>query len=296
MVSSSLLSMSTGMLVSGFLDWELSVDRTGSKAAEHREEQTKQIDLSTSTKMSEVLRDKKNLGLGRTPEQQEMSLQVNPCLAPSDSNTKCGHNMIQQPEIRPSMSGPGATPLTRMAESLSQILRFIDKENQNRSSDQGEPCCVLYDADCVQAKLFRFLEECMAFQKAGKNMEVTLGYHYTNQMYLSTIREHGLLTRAERRHRRIRVQDNGSSFGDGIYTVSTVNNSVDSLEVEKLTVSPCAEFRVRIRLRFVDFALIWTLVFSCYDSLETQRKAASPRTDLTHDLILRILTQIALTR
>ena len=73
MVSSSLLSMSTGMLVSGFLDWELSVDRTGSKAAEHREEQTKQIDLSTSTKMSEVLRDKKNLGLGRTPEQQEMS-------------------------------------------------------------------------------------------------------------------------------------------------------------------------------------------------------------------------------
>jgi hypothetical protein len=57
------------------------------------------------------------------------------------------------------------------------------------------------------------------FRQAGKCTLVNLGFHYTQQAYLSRIRTNGLLTKADREARNITTKKcNGSHHGDGIYT------------------------------------------------------------------------------
>ena len=48
--------------------------------------------------------------------------------------------------------------------------------------------------------------------------QADIGYHYTQPTCLNSIRENGLLSKAERDAKSVNVHHNGSSLGDGIYT------------------------------------------------------------------------------
>jgi len=90
------------------------------------------------------------------------------------------------------------------------------------STAPGRKSAVHLNPDtAIQQKLLSFLEECECIcLDPTKELDISLGYHYTNPEYWSCIQKYGLLTRRERHARSICVRDNGATHGDGIYTSS----------------------------------------------------------------------------
>lgn len=58
------------------------------------------------------------------------------------------------------------------------------------------------------------------FVSGGANGYIDTGYHYTDLRNLSNIRNHGLMTAAERQSSSVRATGKGAMFGDGIYTAN----------------------------------------------------------------------------
>jgi hypothetical protein len=66
----------------------------------------------------------------------------------------------------------------------------------------------------------RLMETQDTFKMAGKPHRVDLAYHYTQKGNMASIQTNGLLTKKERSRHHIPVKENGSTFGDGIYTAN----------------------------------------------------------------------------
>ena len=61
------------------------------------------------------------------------------------------------------------------------------------------------------------------FRLAGKPTRVDLGYHYTNEASLESIKSNGLMSKRERDQSSISVsRNNGASYGDGVYTANNM--------------------------------------------------------------------------
>jgi deltex-like protein len=66
------------------------------------------------------------------------------------------------------------------------------------------------------------LDRQQKFREKNINAHIDVGYHYTDQRNMDSIRRHGLLTAADRTSNSVRATGKGAAFGDGIYTA---NNS-----------------------------------------------------------------------
>ena len=66
----------------------------------------------------------------------------------------------------------------------------------------------------------QFLAKQDDFADKGIPTNVDIGYHYTSEKSMTTIRTHGLLTKADRLSSGIHSSFHGLNFGDGIYTTN----------------------------------------------------------------------------
>ena len=66
----------------------------------------------------------------------------------------------------------------------------------------------------------KLLQTQRSFASLGIPSHADIGYHYTQPTCLDSIRENGLLSKAERDVRGVHVHYNGSALGDGIYTAN----------------------------------------------------------------------------
>jgi hypothetical protein len=80
------------------------------------------------------------------------------------------------------------------------------------------PVMDLIGTDAMLSLVERMIELQELFDAEKKNTRVDIGFHYTQSSNLESIRESGLLTKAERDDRGVNSKYNGSTYGDGIYT------------------------------------------------------------------------------
>ncbi len=67
----------------------------------------------------------------------------------------------------------------------------------------------------------KMLDQQSVFISQGIPLYIDIGYHYTNPSKMDAIRTNGLLTKSERSNQNISTaQNNGSVFGDGVYTAN----------------------------------------------------------------------------
>jgi hypothetical protein len=105
----------------------------------------------------------------------------------------------------------------RVLAGLAEILGPSRNQKDSESIETAQISAMSKDAMVCFA--LRLLEKQEEFQKAGKPVIVDLGYHYTEESNIKTIRTGGLMTRTERQNQHIKVdQKNGQYLGNGIYT------------------------------------------------------------------------------
>lgn len=75
----------------------------------------------------------------------------------------------------------------------------------------------LLASDDLVALAERLLWCCHTFRQADKPATITLGYHYTDESNIQSIREQNLLSLSERRLNHVGPLFGGTLFGDGIY-------------------------------------------------------------------------------
>jgi Deltex C-terminal domain len=79
----------------------------------------------------------------------------------------------------------------------------------------------LFPMECILACTERLIRQQDEFRAAGKPTRVDLGFHYTCEENIDSIRSHGLLNSEERTSRGIvAAKDNGAIHGVGIYTAT----------------------------------------------------------------------------
>jgi deltex len=134
------------------------------------------------------------------------SAQVAAMIAPKDSSL-----------LQPFMT---ASHLSKNKEG-ALALHLLHTVNLIENSNDDRPASFvrLLSVETIMAATKRLLAIQELNRAAGKPTTVDLGYHYTSEENLTSIREHGLLTTSERSSQNIKAKkDHGETYGAGIYT------------------------------------------------------------------------------
>ena len=131
-------------------------------------------------------------------------------LQPQTPLAKHHHHLVQEYQ------------LPRIALSAHEVLAqdFMQGLDRICNTVNSSVFQVMHKPELLRCKLLAFIRECQSFETAGKDVKISLGYHYTNIKYEGNIEAHGLLTLRERQKEGLSVLYNGSTHGDGIYTSS----------------------------------------------------------------------------
>ena len=122
-----------------------------------------------------------------------------------------------------------AWQLVELVLNLQQEYRLQQTLEQSRLKLQTTPVSyAMKETSWIQAialdDMIPMAEKLIATQNEyrhqRKPVHVDIGYHWTRLENLGRIQTNGLLTKEERDSKLIRVSNNGSSFGDGIYTAN----------------------------------------------------------------------------
>lgn len=108
----------------------------------------------------------------------------------------------------------GKMELSSIDTTVAPPLQVHD--SREASSSQVE----LIGTDDMIFMVERLIVTQMYFAANQKDCNVDIGFHFTKRANLDNIREHGLLTKADRDQHSVRSIYNGSQYGDGVYTGS----------------------------------------------------------------------------
>ena len=127
----------------------------------------------------------------------------------------CHHHVGEDP---PPSHHDEASSIHQMVSNFVQAIWEEHKALPDHDAvDEIKP----FDVNSMFRTGLRFAKTQQTFRLAGKNTQVDIGYHYTENQNMDCIREHGLLSKRERETRGIKSYNyNGSTWGDGIYTAN----------------------------------------------------------------------------
>jgi hypothetical protein len=112
-----------------------------------------------------------------------------------------------------------AKAFVRAVSDLHDTLKDSDS-----SGSSNPPQLVTTSTDDLVALVERLLHKQNEFKAANVCCFVDIGFHNTQTNHLATIQTHGLLTLKERTEKGIVAKHNGSTLGDGVYTVNSFVN------------------------------------------------------------------------
>jgi hypothetical protein len=102
---------------------------------------------------------------------------------------------------------------------VDRVLAMVERIKRERPQPWNTVQALSFDEMYATAK--RMLAAREEFRKLGKPIRIVLRHHYTRREHVASIRKHGLLNRAERAARGVKiVKYNGNSYGPGIYMAS----------------------------------------------------------------------------
>eukprot|EP00591_Stephanopyxis_turris_P006654 CAMPEP_0195511936 /NCGR_PEP_ID=MMETSP0794_2-20130614/4080_1 /TAXON_ID=515487 /ORGANISM="Stephanopyxis turris, Strain CCMP 815" /LENGTH=574 /DNA_ID=CAMNT_0040639627 /DNA_START=154 /DNA_END=1878 /DNA_ORIENTATION=+ len=100
------------------------------------------------------------------------------------------------------------------------VNKVLECQRRLERSPKGNSMISTVAEDYMVFLAEKFLDCQDRFKKAGSPISVSLGYHYSNQSNMGSIKQDGLMTHADRNNRNMHTGFHGAAFGDGIYTTN----------------------------------------------------------------------------
>lgn len=111
----------------------------------------------------------------------------------------------------------------KAVQAAREITALVKTANEYyiRNNPQLQRYCVeTFDVNDLIFLAKETLDLQQGFIDKGADGCIDTGYHYTNSINIFNIRDHGLMTAAERQSNGVVAGANGAVFGDGIYTAN----------------------------------------------------------------------------